>query len=274
MRHFLLRAPVLSAPALLIAGLVLAQEPETPVKEAKEPALPRASLDELGKLIHKMALPAIPKYYEDNSGWGATVPAPPDLRLPRLRTYIKVDDHLEVPDGIWKKFRIWIDDPAKDVTIRVLDMQKNDAGGFRLKIEADAALHGQAEVKPWRLGLGLPMVKGDADTLVNLLLDVDVKIALDTKKFPPDVNLIPKVVASKLQLKDFNLKKGGVTSAIVTIEGDIGGLGGEIKGVLNNLLSRYADDVTAKANEAIAEGLKSGKGKLSAGELLKLFSGK
>src|SRR5262249_35681112 len=94
-----MRRSLFSAPLVFIAGLAFAQEaelktPEPMVPETKAPALPRSSLDELGKLIHKMALPSIPKYYEDNSGWGATVPAPPDLRLPRLRTFVKVGDRL------------------------------------------------------------------------------------------------------------------------------------------------------------------------------------
>lgn len=259
MRRFLACLVVVSC-----SGLVMGQ--------VGEEELPKSSYGEFSKLVHKMVVPHVPKFYEDMSGWGGTIPVPPDLRLPRLRTYIKVGDRVEVPHGLWKKFRIWIDDPHKDVRIDLLDMKKSDGGGFRLKIGADALVHGDAEVKPWQKGLGLPFVKGEADFVIGLVMDVDVKLTLDTSKFPPDLTVEPWIVSSKLELKEINLKRIG---SIISIEGEGAfNLGNEMKGTINGLLQTYEEQVTDQVNVAISDSLKKGKGKLSTGELLKLFSGK
>jgi len=249
----------------LCAALALGQD--TLDKEEAKP-----DLSYFSEMIHKMVVPSVPKFYEDLSGWTGSIPVPPDLVLPRLRTYIKVGDRVEVPHGLWKKYRIWIDDPARDVRINLRELKKLEDGGFRLSIEASALVHGEGEVKPWQKGLGLPIVKADADIVVHLNLEVDVKLTLLTDRFPPDVTVEPWIVASKLELKEFNLKK---ISSIISIEGGgVTGLGNELKGVLNGLIQQYEEDVTDRANQAIARGLREGKGKLSTGEMLKIFKGK
>lgn len=226
-------------------------------------------LSYFSKMVHKMVLPQIPKYHEDLSGWTGSIPVPPDLKLPRLRTYIKVGDRLEVPHGLWKKYRIWIDDPARDVQIHLRDLKKTDEGGFRLHVEATALLHGEGEIKPWQKGLGLPIVKADADIVVQLNMDVDVKLGLLADRFPPELTVEPWIAGSKLEIKEFHLKK---ISSIISVEGDgVRDLGNDIKGMLNSLIRQYEEEVTDRANQAIARSLKDGKGPLSAGEMLKML---
>lgn len=254
--------------SVLFPGLGMGQEDG----ENPKPAVaPKGDYSHFSKLVQKMVAPHVPKYYEDLSGWGGSIPVPPDLKLPRLRTFIKVGDHIEVPHGLWKKFRIWIDDPDQDIEIRLLDMKRTEKGAISLQIEGIVLLHGEGEVKPWQKGLGLPIVKAEADVVVQLNLEVDVKLTFDTKSFPPDVSVEPWIVSSKLEIKDFNLKR---IKSIVTLEGDnVTGLGHELKGLLNNLIRRHEEEVTDRANQAIAASLKAGKGALSAGEMMKLFSG-
>jgi hypothetical protein len=258
--------------ALIGAGAHSASAQEPPEKGG-DSFIPKSAYGEFSKLVHKHVVPHVPKYCEDLSGWGGTIPLDPDvrLRLPKLRTYLKVGDHIEVPHGLWKKFRIWIEDPDRDVQIQVREVSKTEKG-LRLTLEADVFLYGEAEVKPWQKGLGLPVVKADADIAINLQMDVDVKLTFDTKKFPPDVTIEPWIVSSKLDLRDLQLKKVG---SIISFEGEtVANWGNEMKGMLNGLLQRYEEQVTDRANQAIAESLKNGKGRLSTGELLKLFSSK
>lgn len=247
----------------LCSGVLLAQD--------LEGELPKSAYADFSKLLHKMVVPQVPRFFEDSSGWGGSIPVPPDLRFPKLRTYIKVGDRIEVPHGIWKKFRIWVDDPSKDVRVELRDFKKTKDGGFRLQIDVDALGHGAAEVKPWQKGLGLPAVTGEADFVVGLKLDVDVKLTLDTSKFPPDVGVEPWIVSSKLELKEINLKRIG---SIISIEGEPAfNLGNDMKGLVNSLLQQYEDDITDRVNVGISESLKKGKGALSTGDLLKVFTG-
>src|SRR4051812_31645525 len=91
------------------ALLILAASWTSADEPAKEPA---KDYTEFSKLLHKMVVAQVPKYVEDNSGWGGTIPIPDKLRLPRLpRTRIKVGDREELPHGLWRKLRVTIDDP-------------------------------------------------------------------------------------------------------------------------------------------------------------------
>src|SRR4051794_3401866 len=90
---------------LLCAAAPLAAQPVPPPED------PGA---ELSRLIHKAVVAKLPKVFEDDSGWGRTIPLPDHLRRPRLRrTIIDVDGHPEVPDGTWTKIRLSVEDPDR-----------------------------------------------------------------------------------------------------------------------------------------------------------------
>src|SRR6266436_5224996 len=96
---------------LFMAPLISAQE----IPEDSAGKVDKKDYTEFSRLVHKMVVPQVPRFYEDMSQWGQTIPLPSDLRFPRLkRTIVEVDGRQEVPHGIWKKYRIWIDDPDQD----------------------------------------------------------------------------------------------------------------------------------------------------------------
>src|SRR5688500_6098050 len=95
-----------------LAPLGAQAEPEPPEREA-----PAAELE---RLLHKAIVARLPKVYEDDSAWGQTVPLPERVRLPRLRrTVVRVGDRLEVPHGPWRKLRLWVEEPDRDLRVRV-----------------------------------------------------------------------------------------------------------------------------------------------------------
>lgn len=244
--------------ALVIPLTALAQD---------EPIKTKTDYAEFNRLLHKMVAAQLPRVYEDATGWGGTIPVPGQLRLPRLRTYVKVGDRIEVPHGLWKRFKVWMDDPARDLQIQVRDLKKIDAATYRISVEADALIKGETDWQIWQKGLSPGPVTADADVLVNLQLDCDVAVSLNTKKFPPEIVLDPKIASSKLDLREFRLKRVG---EIIVIQGEAArGLGNELKGVLGGLMSSYDDQLKETLNQAIAKSLKDGKGNLSAGALLK-----
>ncbi len=232
-------------------------------------ALPAAGADdkpeyaEFAKLIHQAFVAQAPKEYEDRSAWGKTIPIPDRLRFPRLRrTVVKVGDRMELPHGTWKRTKVWIDDPNKDVKLVVRDVRKIDAKTARVSVEATVNLHGEREWKKWEKGLSLFGLTAQADAVVAVALECDVAITLNTSKFPPELVVEPKVIDCKLELKDFAPRRVGR----VFVEAEIDD---ELKAVLNDMLRAYEPGVKERANKAIAKGLKEGKGKISADALLK-----
>jgi hypothetical protein len=272
MRHF--AACVLWTAALLAPLAGHGQEKTPPGKvgsEDRDAIVVKADFQEFDRILHKMVSSQLPRLYEDATSWGTTIPAPDFLRLPRLRTYVKVGDRVELPHGLWKKFRVWMDDPAKDLQIHVRDLKKVDGSTYRISIEADALIKGETDWQLWQKGITPGPVTADADVQINLILDCDVKVTLDTSKFPPEIALDPKIANSKLDLRDFRLKRVG---EVIVLQGETArNLGNELKGVLGGLVSSYDGQVKDMLNQAIAKSLKEGKGNLSAGALLKALSG-
>ncbi len=252
---------VLGIAATLAAG----DEPAT--NDAK-PDLP-----EFSKLIHQIVVSQVPKVYEDTSGWGQTVPMPAKLRLPNLRTKIKVGDKWELPHGLWRKVRVRLPNPAKDINIVVRDLKRVTGKTFRLSLDADAAFRAEIDGQHWQKGLDLVGFTGLADAKIGLFLECDVAVTFDTKKFPPDVKIDPKVVTLKMELQDFTLRQVSMRRLGQVLEGDRAReVGNQVKGALQDLIRSYEPKAKDYANQAIAKSLKEGKGALSADGLLKALS--
>lgn len=229
---------------------------------------------ELSRLIHKIAVAQVAKTVEDNSGWGQTVPVPDRLPLPRLkRTLVKVGDRWELPHGVWRKVKAWLPEPARDLQIHVRELKPAGPGTFRLVLDADVALRGWAEVQHWQNGLALVGFIGEADAVIGLHLVCDVGIAFDTKKFPPEVKVTPKVAELKSDLREFALREVKLRRLAVKLEGDAAReAGNQFKGILQELMRSQEAKVKELANQAIERSLREGKGNLNAASLMKLLS--
>jgi hypothetical protein len=222
----------------------------------------------LSRLIKKAVLARLPKVFEDDSGWGQTIPVPEKVRRPRLRrTFVKVGDHWELPHGTWRKVRLWLEKPDRDLDIRVRELRQVDATHYRLRVDVDAALSLEADVRHWLKGLLLVDATARADAEVGLALDFAIKAEL-AGKLPPEVKVEPRLTGLKTDLKDFTLRRVTFNRAGVTVEGDAE-LGDQLKGALQELLRAAEPRIRERANEAIARALREGRATLSAAELLK-----
>jgi hypothetical protein len=225
---------------------------------------------EFSKLVHKIVVSQLPKVHQDDSGWGGTVPLQEKLRLPRLRTYVKVGDRIEVPHGFWRKVKVWLDDPAEDLTIRVRELKPIDAKIYRLSLDAEAELRGWTEVQHWQKGLALVGFIANADAIISLSLDCDVAVSLKPGKFPPEVAVEPKVTRLKLDLKDFILHDVTLRRLGRVLEGEQArDAADQFRGILKDLVRAAEPMVKDHANRAIEKGLREGKGTISAGALFK-----
>lgn len=222
---------------------------------------------ELSRRLQQAIVEKAPKRYEDRSDWGRTIPPPPAVRLPRLpRKVVQVNGRDEFPDGVWKRTLVWLDDPAKDIRVRVLDVKQREANTYRVKLASTVDLHAERERQRWKNGVRFYALTVQADARFGAEFDCDVKVAFDVSKFPPDVLVEPKVARARVELLEFDLNRVG--SLLV---GDPAReLGDELKGVLQELIRLFDEDVKEYANAAIIKVLKDGKARVSAAELLKI----
>ncbi len=215
------------------------------------------------KMLHSMAVKQLPKEFEDASAWNQTIPAEPNLRLQKLRTFIKVGDKQEMPHGTWRRFKGKIEEPDKNLKIVVKDFKSMENGKFyRLVLDIDATILCNIEVQQWQKGLLLIGGQGAADANVTAAVTADIAWSFNFKKLPPELNIEPKVMELGLKLVDIKARGGPVLPA---------GPANDVKELLRGFVKSSEPFVKDLANDAIAKSLKEGKGSISAGALMNVL---
>jgi hypothetical protein len=253
-----------STPVMIIFATLVVAAADEPVQDAK----PDQYAD-FSRLIHQMVVKQMPKVYEDDSSWGKTIPLTEPLRLPGLRTYIKKGDKVELPHGLWKKVRVWMNDPDKDLRIQVKDFKKLDAKTFRLVVDSESDVRSQIDAQHWQKGLALAGFAGKADLTVAISMDCDVGVSL-TSNF--ELKIDPKITRLNMDLKDVLLREVSTPRLGVVLEGEKAKeFGGQFKEILQIAAKSAEPKVKDLANQAIAKSIREGKGTLGAAHLLKLL---
>src|SRR5262249_27440526 len=190
------RRPTMRTALTLIALMLCAMPAEADDPKAGNGNVADAKRDyaDFSRLIHKMVVKELPKEFEDKIGWGQMVPLTEKLRFPNLpRARVRIGDKEGYPNGLWKRYKARIADPAKDLKINVREFSKVDSKTFRLAVDSEVLLAGEGEIQNWQKGLPLGRISAQADALVGLGMVFDVGVTLNTKKFPPDLNVEPKL---------------------------------------------------------------------------------
>jgi hypothetical protein len=219
---------------------------------------------EFSRLVHAITVKQLPKEFVDDSGWGGTIPIEPNLPLPRLRTYVKVGDKLEMPHGTWRKFKGKIENPDKNLKIVIKDFKQRDPKTYRVVADVDATILVHAEVQHWQKGLLLLGADAAADANFTAAIVCDIGVSLNLKKFPPELNIEPKVTDLGLEFIDFKVRNGPI------LKGELGDqVRRDLKDVLKAIVKASEPMVKDLANAAIKESIKEGKGTISADAIMK-----
>jgi len=225
---------------------------------------PKQEYKEFSRLIHSIVVKELPKEVEDASGWGGTIPAEFNLPLPRLRRYVKVGDKLEMPHGTWRKFKGKIEDPDKNLKIVVKDFKQLDVKTYRVVTDVDTTVLLHVDVQQWQKGLMLIGAEADVDARFTAAIVCDVSASLNFKKFPPELNLEPKVTELGLDFVEFKVRNGPI------FPGEFGDkLRKELTDSVRTILKASEPVIKSYANQAITESLKEGKGAISADAIFK-----
>jgi hypothetical protein len=246
---------------LAVAGLIAL----CPLLTAGEKEAP-PDYTEFSKLLRQTVLRQVPREHEEKFNWGHTIPVTEPLRLPRLRAYVKVGNHIEVPHGAWRRVRVKLLDPDRDFRLAVRDLRPVGKL-YRIVIDAEVTVFAQGEWQQWQKGLLLLGENGDATATIATSMACDVDVSFDYSKFPPALDVKPKVAEMTLDLRHFQLLRVNGT-----VEGEkIRALGNDLmRDGLRDFIKAAEPMVKDYANDAIARSLKEGKGKISADALLKI----
>jgi len=219
---------------------------------------------QFSRLVHSVVVKQLPKEFDDESGWGQTIPVTEKLPFPGLRKFIKVGDKLEVPHGTWRRFKGKIEQPDKNLKIVVKDFKQIDGKNYRIALDVDVIVLTHTEIQQWQKGLRLFGGQATIDINMTAAIRCDVGVSLDFKKFPPALKIEPKVTDLDLNLVDFKVRNGPI------VGGELGeNLHNDLKEIVRGLMKASAPFVKDQANRAIVESLKEGKGAISADAIMK-----
>jgi hypothetical protein len=200
------RVRQLSLIALALAAGASALPEPLPAPAAMDPGYPT---EVISTIAARLIADAIPREYERSKDWGRTKRITTGLRS--SGNFFDFDIHrrkTEVNHGVWKKYRITLIEPEKNLDVKITNLRSIGANRFALTLSVTAKLHGWARAKVYDRGIHIIALEGVADTTVRLSLDAEIALeTVPTQMYVPGIAVRPVVTDARLKLDDFRLKR-------------------------------------------------------------------
>ncbi len=200
-------------------------------------------------LLRDIAIAAIPLEYQNDKHWGKTKEVWDGVHVEmdglKLKTHRK---RKEVRHGTWKKYRISLIEPEKNLQIQIGDLRELAPGraAFPLSMSAKLSLFGQRQ--EWQRGVRLYSISAEATADVDVTVHFEMTTGLDLDVLPPDLILQPEAKSAELNLRQFKLHRISQADGPVVRE-----FGDGLENVVRRYLSDNQHKLTEKLNRAIAK---------------------
>ena len=196
---------------LLLLSLAGATSPRA--AEAQQPASASTASglapDVISEVAARIIAAEIPHEYERSKDWGRTKEVTTGLRS--SGNFFKFDIHRkrsEVHDGVWKKYRLTLVEPEKNLVVSIENLRTLESGRIALTLNVAAKLHGWARIKVYESGVHIIAVEAEGDTTVKLSLDATIGVrTLLQDGYLPVVEIDPIVAGARLNFKEFELRR-------------------------------------------------------------------
>lgn len=185
------------------------------VAKSAEPAAPASTLpggfapDLVSQIASHIIAAEIPREFEGSKDWGRT-----KLMTTGLRSYgnfFKFDIHRdrnEVNDGIWKRYRLTLIDPDKNLDVKIENVHGLEGGRIALTLNVAAKVHGWARIKIYESGVHIIALEAEGNTGIRLAIDADIGVkSVKSDSFLPGYAIDPLVTDARLKFEDFNLTR-------------------------------------------------------------------
>lgn len=147
---------------------------------------------------------AIPREYEKEKDWGNTRNITSGLRRDGLKLYRRKKP---VNHGVWKRYRVRLIDPDENLAVQITDVQPGEDGRLRFTLQLRAELDLWARAKIYQYGIHIIALEALGDAKIDLNLDCEVGMRLQTNAGTAGVALDPRVVDARLGIVDFHLHR-------------------------------------------------------------------
>jgi hypothetical protein len=201
------RAPkfALPAAAFLVAAAVIAKAMAGPSLSMLTAITPEM----VTQLVTPLIAAAVPREFEGQKDWGKTKDVTTGLHSDG--NFFKFDIHRktsEVNDGVWKKYRITLIDPDKNMELRIDNLHRLESGKYALTLFVAAKVHGWARAVVYERGVHVISLEAEGDTAIRLWVDAEVGAeTVESSTFIPGLELRPVVTDARLKFDDFKLTR-------------------------------------------------------------------
>jgi hypothetical protein len=165
----------------------------------------------VAQLVTPLIAEAIPREFEGKKDWGKTREVTRGLHSDG--NFFNFDIHREkkeVNDGVWKKYRVTLVDPDKNLDVRIDNLQQQESGKYTLTLFLAAKVHAWAKVVVYKQGLRVLSLEPEGDTSIRLWVDAEVGVeTVQSSSFIPAIELQPVVSDARLKFDDFRLTRIG-----------------------------------------------------------------
>lgn len=208
--------------------------------------LPSLAPEIIAQLSAPLIAEVIPREYERSDDWGKTRTITTGVRS--SGNFFKFDIHRrkdDVKDGVWKKYRVTLVEPEKNLVVRIDNLRKLESGRYSLTFFVTAKIHGWVRAVVYERGIHIISLESEGDTTVRLWLDAEIGIeSVSGKSALPGLALRPVVTNARLKLDDFELQRISDVSGPIVHE-----LGDGLRHVIEDRFS--GPELVAKINRSL-----------------------
>lgn len=217
---------------------------------------------EISAWVKWLVLKNLPPNYEDNRKWNKHKEVMDGLHVHREGFKIETKRKWKsVKHGTWTRYTIDFLDPEKELLVDVSKIEFPTPGRIDVSCRIEAPLKLFGRISQWQRDIQWYSLSADGRCRMEMLVDVQIQLHVNTLRFPPDVEFAPEVTQATVRMKEFEIDR------ISKVGGDAAELVGKgLREVLDEKLEDYDDKLVEKMNREIAK--QKDKLRISLGEWL------
>jgi hypothetical protein len=220
---------------------VAARPAERPIKSKTDWDDSSDAGKEIDQLVTQMVLENIPHTFEEAKDWGGKTERWNGVKIWREGFKLETKRRTkQVNHGTWKKYSAKLLNPNEEFSIQVKNMRETEDEKVAFDVHFLAHLKIDGRQSKWVKGVQLYSFSLEGHTKVRLVVSIELGVAMDVNRFPPDMVFQPKATDAKLLVDEFRIDR-------------ISKAGGEFAQQVSKSVQTTLDEKIAEKEEKLVE---------------------
>ncbi len=163
---------------------------------------------EIDQLVTKLVLESIPHTFEETKNWGQQSERWDGVKFRREGFKIETNRRTkQVNHGTWNKYSARLLNPEEEFSIQVKNMRETVDEKIAFDVHFLAHLKIDGRQSKWVKGIQLYSFSIEGHTQVRLVVSIELGVAMDVSRFPPDMVFQPTTTKAKLMIDEFRIDR-------------------------------------------------------------------